>query len=283
MTLTKKIFSATLLTVLLLTFILPWTAFAAGGDLARVAQGERLPRFIDDQGLLTEEQAQQLTAKLDELSEAHQFDLVIAVVPELDNREARLYAADFYEQNGFGYNTDLSGIILLLAAQDRDFGFAFFGFGEEAFTDSGQDYLEAAFVPYLSDDDYYGAFMAFGNAVDELLIQAEAGTPYDAGNIPLTAAQISQYRLYGVITSLVLALIIALTVTLVWKSQLVSVRRQDLAHAYIGAGGVNVTNSKDIFLHRQVHKEKRKVESKGGGGSFKTSSGRSAGGRSGKY
>lgn len=79
----KNRFFVTIMLIALLTVILlPTVAMAAENqlnattsqseaglqDLARVPAGEELPRYIDDIGLLTSEQAESLTAKLDEIS-----------------------------------------------------------------------------------------------------------------------------------------------------------------------------------------------------------------------
>ncbi|MCL1876233.1 MAG: TPM domain-containing protein [Synergistaceae bacterium] len=254
------------LVALLMAFVLPCTAQASGVDLARVKTGERLPRFIDNKSLLTPTQASELTAKLDEISARHKFDTVVAVVDTLDARTARLYAIDFFEQNGFGFGKDLDGIILLLAMEDRDFGLAATGYGTFAFSDTGQEYLEKLFLPHLKGNKYFEAFMAYADGVDEFLPKVKA-----------------RYRVWSAVVSLIIALIITLIVTLSWKYQLKSVRKENLAGAYIIQGSMAVTRSRDIFLHRSVSKTARPKNDSSGSGGFKSSSGRSSSGRSGKF
>lgn len=272
----NRFLMAVTLTILLIAVLLPTAALAAD---------ERLPRYIDEVGLISSEQAQNLTAKLDEISERNQFDTVVVVVPSLDSREARLYAADFFEQNGFGYGNHIDGAILLLAMEDRDFGFASFGYGLEVFTSYGQDYLDQLVLPYLIEDQYYEAFIAYADAVDDFYAKAVAGTPYDKGSIPKDADEVRKSRLIWGVISLVLALVIALTVTGVWRGQLTSVRKENLATAYFREGSMVLTDQRDIFLHRHVRKVKRESSSSnsGGGSTFKSSSGRSATGHSGKF
>ncbi|NLL50755.1 MAG: TPM domain-containing protein [Eubacteriaceae bacterium] len=245
----------------------------------------QLPRFVDKVGLLNEQQAAQLTKKLDEISQRQQFDVVVAVVPELDHREARLFAADFYEQNGFGFGKNMDGAILLLATKDRDFGFASCGFGLTAFTPVGQEYLDKLFLPYLKKDQYFEAFMAYADGVDDFVTKAKAGEPYDKGNIPKTPEEKFKMRLNGVWISLVVALLLALGITSSWKRQLISVRREDLAHAYVREGSVILNVQNDQFLYRNVSRTLRpKDKDRGsGGGSFSSSSGTSFTGHSGKY
>ncbi|MDR1692357.1 MAG: TPM domain-containing protein [Oscillospiraceae bacterium] len=252
--------------------LLPFGAFAA----------ERPPRFIDEVGLLTEAQASELTRKLDEISERHRFDTVAAVVPSLDDREARLFAIDFFEEHGFGYGENLDGAILLLAVEERDYGFAGYGFALEAFTDAGQRYLEKLFLPHLREDDYYEAFLAFADGVDDFVAKAKRGEPYDVGNIPLTPGEVVTARLIAGGAAILLPLITALVILTVWKRQLTSVRKDDFARAYLREGSMVLTSRRDDFLYSHVNRTRR-AETSGGGGSFRSSSGRSSTGRSGKY
>jgi len=237
------------------------------------AASERPSRFIDSMNLLTPEQAGELTRKLDEISERNQFDTVVAVAPALDHREARLHAIDLFEQSGFGFGNDLDGAILLLAMGERDFDFASLGYGLKVFTPDRQEQLVNRFLPHLRRDAYFQAFMAYADGVDAL--------------IAATAAEREMYRLCAIAISLGVALLIALGVTSAWKRQLVSVRRQTHAHAYIREGSMVLTAQEDRFLYRNVQKTRRVEHSSGGssgsGGSFKSSSGRSATGRSGKF
>ena len=275
----------TLIAALLVALMLPCTVFAA--ELARVPAGRRLPRFVDDVGLLSYNEATVLTARLDEVSERHMFDVVVVVVDSIGRRDPRVYAADFYEQNGYGLDGDSEGIILLLAMEYRDFAFATTdGYGSWAFTDAGQEYLERLFLPYLRENDFFEAFMAFADGADDFLIRAEEGRPYDRGNIPLlTGSQKLEARIWAVVGSIVLAAIISTAVVFTWKSQLKSVRKQSQADAYIREGSMVLRAQHDIFLHSRVTKTLREKSNSSGSrsGSFSSSSGSSFSGRSGKF
>lgn len=258
-------------------------------SLARAAEGERLPRLIDDMNLLTEAQHAELLAKLDEISERQKFDVVVAIVPALDRREARVYAADFYEQNGFGYGGTQDGAILLLATEDRDFGFAAMGTGNEVFTPAGQAYLDRLYLPDLKKDNYFEAFMAFADAADDFVRQAGTGQPYDEGNIPKTQSEAVTLQLILICVSLAVGLILAWFITSRWKKQLHSAAQKTSAADYVRPGSLALLQQRDVFLFSNVTKTKRVKEDssgsgKGGGGSsFSTSSGSRATGHSGKY
>jgi len=271
-----------LLAALLCSLALPFTAFASS------AEREGSPsRFVDEVGVLTQSEADRLTARLDTVSERHSFDTVVAVVYSLEGRDARRFAADFYERNGYGFGRDLDGAILLISMQRRDFAFVTTGYGLVAFTNAGQEYLERQFLPHLQSDDFYEAFMVYANAVDDFVTRAAAGEPYNRGNIPTyTASERNTLRLQAAVVSIVVALIIPGIVVGVWTSQLKSVRKQDLAHAYVRPGSFSLTAQHDIFLFRRVSKTRRQTNTGSGGGSsgsFRSSSGGSFSGRSGRF
>lgn len=144
------------------------------------------------------------------------------------------------------------------------------------------EYLDKLLVPYLKSDQYYEAFIAYADAADDFLTKAAAGTSYDKGNIPTLASETMKYRLYDVAISLLFGLIIAFIVTSGWKRQHKSVRKKELAHAYIREGSMVLTGQRDIFLHRQVQKVKR-ADSSSSSNMFTNSSGRGSSGHSGKY
>lgn len=257
----------------------------AGLLLSPAASAQKSPRYVDRLGLLRPEEARTITKLLDEISRKHSFDVVIAVVSSIGYREAHHYAADFFEQNGFGYGPDLDGIILLLSMDDRDWGFATLGRGLEVFTYAGQEYLEKHFLPDLKEERFLAGFQAFANAADDFLQKAQEGKAYDQGNIPLLASERNQYYKTAVAASLIIAFLIALVTTLIWRGQLTSRREDRFAHQYIRQGSMVLASQRDIFLHRNVRRVKKESSSSGSskGGSFKTSSGRSSSGRSGKF
>ncbi|MDR0876195.1 MAG: TPM domain-containing protein [Clostridiales Family XIII bacterium] len=261
-----------LLLLLLLALFAPITAFAAS---------DGVQRFIDEENLLTAQQAAALDAKLGTISDAHDFDVAIVVVWSLEGWRAHELAAEVYEQLEYGRGADHDGAILLLAMEDRDFGFATTGYGKYAFTSVGQEYLDTLFVPLLSENDYNGAFNAFADAADDFLTQAENGTPYNEGNIPKSSGQ----KAMPYIISVIAGLIVALVVTLSMKAQLKSVRGNEYAAEYIRSGSMALRAQNDQFLFRNVARTQRveKEIAKGVASSFVSSSGRGYSGHSGKF
>ena len=282
----------TLLLLVVLLLMIPGTVFASDAEPAEsehvVPDGihvvESESRFIDTVGLISDEQAAALTKRLDEVSNSFGFDTVIAVVDTLNGWGAREYAAEIYEAYDFGMDGQYSGIILLLAMEDRDWGLATTGRGIDIFTMTGQEYLQKSFLPYFAENNYFLGFMAFANGVNDVIVRHDSGQPISSKDIPVSDEERKSRIGMSFGLSLVIALLIAVIVTGVWRAQLKSVRPQNMAQNYIIPGSMIVTGQGERFLYRNITRTLRESDSNsGGGGGFSSSSGRSYSGSSGKF
>jgi len=105
----KKLVSLTLMLLLCLSLVIPCAALSG------------LPRLVDDAGLLNQNEADSLLSQLDSISEKQQADIVVLTVTSLNGKSAEAYADDFYDQNGYGFGSDNSGVLLLLAMSEREY------------------------------------------------------------------------------------------------------------------------------------------------------------------
>ena len=80
---------------------------------------------------------------------------------------------------------------------------------------------------------------------------------------------------------------LAWVVVSVMKSQLRSVAFQENAASYVREGSMNLTNSRELFLYRDVHRTERPKESRssdsGGSSTHTSSSGTTHGGGGGSF
>ena len=74
--------------------------------LSLCAYAERGPRLVDDAGLLDYDEFNDLTSRLDRISENQQIDVVIVTVDSTGNRSLEEYADDYFDYNGYGYGED---------------------------------------------------------------------------------------------------------------------------------------------------------------------------------
>lgn len=253
------------LTLILLILCLTFSAFAAFP----------VSRLVDDADLLNGQEEQYLVNRLNEISDHYDLDVVIVTVNSLNGATAESYADDYYDYNG--YRPD--GVLLLISMQERQWAISTTGYGITAFTDAGLAYLEEQFIDDLSAGNYADAFLAFASESENMIIQAQSGRPYDVGNMPKAPFQ----PLKSLMISLVIGIVAALIITGIMKSQLKSVRSQAAAAQYVKEGSMELTLCRDIYLYRNITRQKRDSGSSGGSSTHRGSSGTSHGGRSGGF
>ena len=264
--------------VLLLALAAP--AFAAESGFADLYY-----RMNDSAQLLTEDEDNELEASLEELSVRQSFDVVIATIDSLDGEgytSMEEYADDLYDYCQFGYGANRDGVLLLISKGDRKWHISTCGYGITAFTDAGIQYLGQQMTPDMADGDYATAFRTFIRWTDAYVTAAREGHPYDVNNMPHEPLSMMYLGL-----ALVIGLVTALIVTGVMKSQLKSVAPQPDASSYVRQGSMRLTNQRDHFLYRDVHRTERPKASdssdSGGSSTHTSSSGTTHGGGGGSF
>lgn len=243
---------------------------------------QNLPRVVDQADLLDVLEEAALLSKLDAISMKQGMDVVVVTADTLNGQSTRDYADDFYDDTGYAPD----GILLLVSMEDRDWWITTAGDGIDAFTDNDIESLGEAFVPYLSDGDYAGAFDVYADTCDEMITQAKLGTSYAPNGLTtepasfvekLTATFVNGFKNF--VICLVIGFVFALIVTGIMKGKLKSVRFQSGASNYVKAGSLNVTHRQDLFLYRDVKRTPRPKSTT----THTSSSGRSHGGGGGKF
>lgn len=260
----KKCLSLLCLLLLCMVMVLPAYAANPGSRLA------------DDADYLTASEETELLHKLDEISNRQGLDIVIVTIPALYGENITAFADDYYDENGFHPD----GILLLISDYDREWAISTAGYGMTVFTDAGQEYLVGQFMDALSDGWYSSAFQIFADLCDDFITQAKTDRPYDVGNLPRGPFDMGK----SLLISVGVGLFAALLITGVMRSQLKTVREQTAAAQYVKNGRLNRSESREMFLYRQVHRQKRETKKSGGGSSTHiSSSGRTHGGSRGKF
>jgi len=263
--------------VLLVALAAP--AFAADGF------ADLYYRMNDSAEVLTEDEDGELEASLEELSVRQSFDVIIATIDSLESEGCTSmegYADDLYDYCQFGYGENRDGVLLLVSIGDRKWHISTCGYGITAFTDAGIQYLGEQMTPFMADGDYAGAFRTFVQWSDTYIDAARAGHPYDVNNLPREPLSLMYLFL-----ALGIGLVLAWVVVSVMKSQLRSVAFQENAASYVREGSMNLTNSRELFLYRDVHRTERPKESSssdsGGSSTHTSSSGTTHGGGGGSF
>ena len=249
------------LAALILAAALAVPAFAVEGGFADLYY-----RMFDDAEVLTEDEDNELEDALEELSLRQSFDVTIATIESMES-----VGAD-----------SMDGVLLLVSVGDRKWHISTCGYGITAFTDAGIQYLGQQMTPFMADGDYAGAFRTFVQWSDTYIDAARAGHPYDVNNLPREPLSLMYLFL-----ALGIGLVLAWVVVSVMKSQLRSVAFQENAASYVREGSMNLTNSRELFLYRDVqrteHVEAKDSDSSGGSSTHTSSSGTTHGGGGGSF
>lgn len=274
-----------LLSLLLLSALLP----GAWAD-------SDLPRVVDRAGLLSESEREELGHKSEAIREEFEMDVVILTVDNLEGKTPQDYADDYYDDNGYGCGQEMSGLLFLLAMEDRDWYISTTGNAIYALTDYGIQQLGETALPDFSAGRYGAGFDAFLNALPEYLDAYEQGTPLDgyadtSGSFyhgdQGTVVHYREPRSPNLLVSLLIGLAAAAVTVLVMRSCMNTRRPQHSACGYLADGSFHLRIQRDMFLYSDLHKSARPEQnnnSGGGGSSVHTgSSGSSHGGGGGKF
>lgn len=232
------------------------------------------PSIIDNAGYLTQSELSELSARLDALREKYNYDVAIYTQTDMSGYDAMETADDIYDYNGYGAGETADGIMLYICKSRRQYHFTTCGKGMWAFTDNGLIYLEKKVVPYLSDNDCYGAFCEYIKQTDMLLGMAQKGKPFDR-------KQYGGMELVAIIAICIFApLLIAFIMMKMKLAKMKTARENNYALNYMK--NKKITTSGDMFLFSNITKTRRE-KSSSGSGSHTSSSGTSHGGRGGSF
>lgn len=251
----RTLISAILALILCLSLAVTVFADMPGNDML----------LIDQADLLTDAEEAQLNQKLESISHAHNAQIVIATIDDIGGASINFYVEQFYDTIGFGYGERKDGVLLLVCMDVREFRILSNGFAASAISGYEIDAISDVIVSDLSDGDYADAFHLFADQCDYYIDGYLNGFPFDFGG-KLSVA-------------LVVGLFVGLITAFVLRGQLKSVYKQSRAHDYMKTDSMRLTAHSDIFLYRNITRTK-KESSGGSGGSSRSGSSRSVGGRS---
>ena len=238
---------------------------------------------VDNADLLTQTEENELSKKLQDISDELQFDVVVVTTNSTGSKTATEYADDYFDYNGYGRGSNNDGALFLVDMGDRKWAISTSGYGIEAIVDSALDDMEEETVPYLKSGDYDGAFNEFADLTYDIVNDAKNGKSYSNS----TTSTTKNHKNIG--TNLIVAFSIgagiSLIIILVYRSKLKPVKFQKEAKEYIVPGSFNLRRSDDVFLYFNITKVPipKNNDSDDSGSFHSSSSGSSHGGSSGSF
>lgn len=261
-----------------------------------VSAASSLPLVIDNADLLSNEERIDLEDAAQSLRTVYEMDVVILTEQSLNGKSAQSYADDYYDENGYGYGENYSGLMFLLAMEEREWYISTCGDAIYAFSDYGLDMLGEQVVPYLSAGAYYEGFSVFLDTLPDYFEAYQQNDPIDdyhepyypeyRGDVVYYEPQ-HEVTFWNVLpTSLLIGIVVAIVVILIMRSGMNTKKKQYSAGDYLKQGSYHLRRHQDMFLYSQVSKVRRQqnTSSSGGGSSVhRGSSGRSHDGRGGRF
>lgn len=234
------------------------------------ASDMHLPRVVDGADLLSGTEESDLTEKIDSIVQNYDMDVVILTVNTLGSKSASAYADDYYDYIGYGIGSDHSGLLLLIAMEERTWAVSTCGDAIRTVTDYEVEEILQDVAGYLSDAEYYDAFDTFLDRVEAQYRTGIDREESDSGN-----------NFFRFVIALVIGAVVALIVLLVMRGKMNTAKAQSGAGSYLTEGSYDLYRCQDIYLYSRTAKV-RKAENNSSG-SHRSSSGRSHGGSSGRF
>lgn len=281
----KKIISIILSAVLFSALLV--TACAADNVYTEppVSENNTYMRVSDSASVISQEDLTNLNGLADSISDQYKCDVAVVFVESTGTQNIQAFADDLYDYGNYGYGDTDDGIMLVIAVNDRGYATTTYGYGTLAVTDNALDYIEEAFLDDLAESRWADAALDFINASGEILYDYAYVRQDSAGS---ETAELNPIKLIPI--NILIGLAIGFIAVGIMKGKHKSVRKQTEASDYLRRGSFRLTYSNDRFIRSQVTRTKRPEPQNNSASEFSgdttthtSSSGRTHGGRSGKF
>lgn len=189
----------------------------------------------DGAGLLTDGQYGTLLSRLEEIGQKYGIPVAVVTEDDLDGYNIESFAKRFYDD----IIGDGDGVIMLISLDDDYRGVHIYshGRGYDAMCNCMDDLSESV-AAYCTKEDYAGGIQHFADECEKHIDIEINGAPFGI--------------VKHILIALAVGLVVALVVTAVMRGKLKSVRPQNAAEQYVVAGSMKVTDSRELFLYKNV-------------------------------
>ncbi len=274
-----KKFTKLLIGICLLSsmLFLPISATALASESTETTQNGLINGFdplIDAADILTDTEEQEIFNRIIHLHTIYSFDVTILTMDEPISRDELLSFCDYYE----GVDPTRDGLVfgVNMNSYDRGYATSTRNFGQQAFTESALDIIDAEIPDLLADGYYYDAMNLYLDYTEEFLTAAVNGTPYQSSEDMITNI------LVLFIAPLVIGLMIGGGVVFgVFVPQMKTAVIKTQARDFMSKDSLKLTLTDDDFIRETVTRTPRpkKTSSSSSRGGY----GGSRGGRSGGF
>lgn len=254
---------------------------------ATVSAGQHV---IDDAGLFTTEEINEMESKISQIGKSWGIDTLILTTEDTKGESARDYGAGYFLNGGYGYGDAQDGVAFVIDMGNRDAQMLTHGRAIDIFTDYYIDVIWDDVSPKLSDGAYTEAMKLFLQKVDYYCAEYEKylANP-DTYQSEYQREQQKSVRYIFMIGGLIVSIILSTGAILWMRAKHNNVKPFTDGQAYLKSNGVQMRINQDRFL--STHTTRTAIpknnnhggSSWGGGSSTSSSHGSSFGGGGGKF
>ena len=231
---------------------------------------DSIPRYYEEYDLLSDDEEASINAKLEEMSDRLDADVVIWVTSFFGNldEESFIDACRKHISNNFGYKSN-GYVIMMIDLEAKETYFYIYSEGKvasKAFSDEFFDDLGDDVISLMESDKCFEAMNKYADSCDEAITESQ---------------KVKYFSVTRLIIAAVIGLIIGASVTGSNKAKLKTVRSKTEANYYVREGSMTVTDSRDIYLYSKVTRTE-KPRNDGSSGSSGSSHSAPSGLKSGK-
>ena len=231
---------------------------------------DSIPRYYEEYDLLSDDEEASINAKLEEMSDRLDANVVIWVTSFFGNldEESFIDACRKHISNNFGYKSN-GYVIMMIDLEAKETYFYIYSEGKvasKAFSDEFFDDLGDDVISLMESDKCFEAMNKYADSCDEAITESQ---------------KVKYFSVTRLIIAAVIGLIIGASVTGSNKAKLKTVRSKTEANYYVREGSMTVNDSRDIYLYSKVTRTE-KPRNDGSSGSSGSSHSVSSGLKSGK-
>ncbi len=227
---------------------------------------------VDDANLFSDVEELKLTERILEIREDYNVDINFITTTTTDGLTIKEYL-DTHPS----LDTSRDGIVFGQNTSERDYYTTSRGYGITVVTDEALDRIDEVIVPYLQDDDFYGAYDKYLDETTKFLAAAATGVTYSGE--PTTSEDIMVAAIIGIIAGI----IVAFVVTGVMKSAMNTARKKQEASDYVKQDSFILEQSYDRYLYENTTRSAKQSSSSSSGGRSSGGGSSRGGSGGGKY
>ena len=259
---------AVLMLCVMFTMVLPYAAYA-----------DNSAKIIDDAGLFTESEINDLNEKIALKSEACGADIVIITVGEETYvKDTYDYAEEYYITNEYGFGDDKDGFLFIIDMYNREF----WVYASNYNISEGEIYLILDDIePFMIDGEFYGAADAFlDSATYHYIIDTPEEEYTEEYYNDITIVKSEGNKLFSqIIYSVVIGIAAGLLLTgILYSYGNRTNKMATKASTYLNGSSFTIKNQVDKFITTSVSRVRITSDSSSGGGSSSGTSTRSSSG-----